>query len=169
MLKSPHWYLALELSWAGGLLLLLTLTVILPTLTFLMIILSFSTLRCFLSEIFMPAFVSQTNCTPLQGAQHQHLVRQFLKTRFHRESVIWTMWNNVKRQRVQFWQYSICFGKAGASRGGWGTSSRCEELDGQLHAIFLLVAAPHETAEYFFNFGEGGLKIWSQENGQKTI
>ena len=77
-----------------------------------------------------------------------HLVRQFLKRCFHREPAICTMWNNVKRRRgEQFWQYSICSGNGTVAEEGH--ESRCEELDGELHAIFLLVTRPHETPIYF--------------------
>ena len=99
----------------------------------------------FLSEIFMPAFVSPTNCYSVEAS---HLVRQFLKRCFHADPAICTMWNNVKRRRgEQFWQYSICSGNGTVAEEGH--EPRCEELDGELHAIFLLVTPPHETTIYF--------------------
>ena len=91
---------------------------------------------------FLPAFVRNIHsglCFPTAVLGGRHLVRQFLKTPFHRSSpVIWTMlnnvklwWgailtmlNNVKQGGVQFWQYSICCGSSVKARAqvwaaGW--------------------------------------------------
>ena len=53
---------------------------------------------------------------------------------------------------------AICFG----GNGGRGHESRCEELDGEVHAIFLLEAAPHETRFFYLHQTNSDRGIFSK-------